>query len=743
MLRDGLDRHRGRDPRPRARQARQPPRALARAARGAGRPAGPAHRPLGHAEAARRGRAASSSAPGRECALVDAGTFRELDLGIEVPPSPLSTVCSHEQWEEIYARMAELVREHRTTLVFVNTRKMAERIAGPADAAPRRRGRHEPPRQPLAGPPPGRRAAAEGRQAPRARRDRVARARHRHRRRGPRHPGRRHALDRDVPAARRARGPRPDADPEGTALPADARRARRGGRAPALHPRVDSRPHAAAAAAARHPRAADRRGLRRRAVGRREPLRRLRGARGPTAISRASEFDGVVALHTAGPPGAAPPRRRRRAPDGHAARAAHGAPLRRRDPRHRRLPGAPGARGHARRHRQRGLGGRVERRRHLPARQRLLARPARRARHRARRRREGRSRRRSRSGSARRRAARASSRPRSARCARSARPAEGEAAGFLAQVGCGRRALPPGRRPPDRGVRRGGASASSAPCPRRSASSSSASSTRAAGCSSSCTRPSGRASTAPGASRCASASASASASSCRRPPTKRRSSSRSGRSTASRSRTSSTTCTRTPAREVLVQAVLAAPLFETRWRWNAQRSLLLERSRSGKKVPAPLLRMRANDLLVAAFPAGAGVPGDAAGRPDRGPDGPSRSCAQTIEDCLTEAMDVEGFLEVLRGLQRRLDRAARRRHGRALGLRARHPRLAALHASSTTRRSRSGARRRSSRGACSTRRPPTRSARSIPRRSRGSAKRRGRSPRTPRRSTRRSSGWAT
>ncbi|MGH7731328.1 MAG: Lhr family helicase [Candidatus Eiseniibacteriota bacterium] len=66
---------------------------------------------------------------GRECALVDAGTFRELDVAIEVPPSPLTAVCSHEQWEEIYTRMGELIREHRTTLVFVNTRKMAERIA--------------------------------------------------------------------------------------------------------------------------------------------------------------------------------------------------------------------------------------------------------------------------------------------------------------------------------------------------------------------------------------------------------------------------------------------------------------------------------------------------------------------------------------------------------------------------------------------------------------------------------------
>src|SRR5947209_9833149 len=65
----------------------------------------------------------------RECALVDAGTFRDLDLAVEVPPSALSTVCSHEQWAEIYNRIAVLVREHRTTLVFVNTRKMAERIA--------------------------------------------------------------------------------------------------------------------------------------------------------------------------------------------------------------------------------------------------------------------------------------------------------------------------------------------------------------------------------------------------------------------------------------------------------------------------------------------------------------------------------------------------------------------------------------------------------------------------------------
>ena len=66
---------------------------------------------------------------GRECELVDTGTFRRLDLDVEVPSSPLTAVCSHEVWEEIYERMAQLITAHRTTLVFVNTRKMAERIA--------------------------------------------------------------------------------------------------------------------------------------------------------------------------------------------------------------------------------------------------------------------------------------------------------------------------------------------------------------------------------------------------------------------------------------------------------------------------------------------------------------------------------------------------------------------------------------------------------------------------------------
>jgi len=65
---------------------------------------------------------------GRHCTLVDVGHRREMDVAIVVPPSPLTTVCSHEQWDEIYGQIAGLIDSHRTTLIFVNTRKLAERI---------------------------------------------------------------------------------------------------------------------------------------------------------------------------------------------------------------------------------------------------------------------------------------------------------------------------------------------------------------------------------------------------------------------------------------------------------------------------------------------------------------------------------------------------------------------------------------------------------------------------------------
>ena len=63
------------------------------------------------------------------CHIIDAGHQRKIDLNIEVPPSELSAVCSNEQWDEIYQQIKKLIEEHRSTLIFVNTRKMAERVA--------------------------------------------------------------------------------------------------------------------------------------------------------------------------------------------------------------------------------------------------------------------------------------------------------------------------------------------------------------------------------------------------------------------------------------------------------------------------------------------------------------------------------------------------------------------------------------------------------------------------------------
>src|SRR5262245_24141640 len=63
------------------------------------------------------------------CAIIDEGHRREIDLAVEIPRSPLDAVMSHEVWEEYYERLTRLISEHRTTLVFVNTRKMAERAA--------------------------------------------------------------------------------------------------------------------------------------------------------------------------------------------------------------------------------------------------------------------------------------------------------------------------------------------------------------------------------------------------------------------------------------------------------------------------------------------------------------------------------------------------------------------------------------------------------------------------------------
>ncbi len=63
------------------------------------------------------------------CTIVDSGHARKLDLAIELPESPLSAVMSGEVWNEVYDRLAQLIHQHHTTLVFVNTRRLAERVA--------------------------------------------------------------------------------------------------------------------------------------------------------------------------------------------------------------------------------------------------------------------------------------------------------------------------------------------------------------------------------------------------------------------------------------------------------------------------------------------------------------------------------------------------------------------------------------------------------------------------------------
>jgi ATP-dependent Lhr-like helicase len=61
--------------------------------------------------------------------IINIGHARDLDLGIEVPPMELAAVCTHEHWDEVYERLKQLIESHRSTLIFVNTRRLAERVA--------------------------------------------------------------------------------------------------------------------------------------------------------------------------------------------------------------------------------------------------------------------------------------------------------------------------------------------------------------------------------------------------------------------------------------------------------------------------------------------------------------------------------------------------------------------------------------------------------------------------------------
>jgi ATP-dependent Lhr-like helicase len=100
-------------------------------------------------------------------------------------------------------------------------------------------------------------------------------------------------------------------------------------------------------------------------------------------------------------------------------------------------------------------------------------------------------------------------------------------------------------------------------------------------------------------------------------------------------------------RELLVQALLDAPMFITRWRWNAAIALALLRFRGGNKVPPQLQRMEAEDLVAAVFPDQLACLENIVG--DREiPDHPL--VQQTIDDCLHEAMDIDGLERLLRAL---------------------------------------------------------------------------------------------
>jgi ATP-dependent Lhr-like helicase len=103
------------------------------------------------------------------------------------------------------------------------------------------------------------------------------------------------------------------------------------------------------------------------------------------------------------------------------------------------------------------------------------------------------------------------------------------------------------------------------------------------------------------------------------------------------------------ARDVLVQAFLDAPVFKTRWRWNATISLAVPRARGSRRVAPQLQRMLADDLMASVFPDAAAclenIPGDR-----QLPDHPLVN--QTVRDCLQEAMDFDGLRDVLTRIHR-------------------------------------------------------------------------------------------
>ena len=342
---------------------------------------------------------------------------------------------------------------------------------------------------------------------------------------------------------------------------------------------------------------------------------------------------------------------------------------------------------HVHRHAERGLRDREQRRRRLSARQRVVAGAAGRQRRRARRGRARARRRRCRSGSARRRRAATSCRaPVSdlradveSDCAALGRAGaadgrlEAEPIDWLVAANTGVIARR-GRRT-DRRAISPTAAPRSASCRRRTRSSSSASSTSRAACSSCCTRRSAAASTRRGALALRKRF-------CRQFNFELQAAATEDALLLSLGPQHSFPLADVfrylhpaTARDVLVQAFLDAPVFQTRWRWNTTISLAVPRSRGGKKVPPQLQRMLADDLMAAVFPDAAAclenIPGDR-----EIPDHPLVN--QTVRDCLEEAMDFDGLARVLDAHPRGEHPLRRARHAGAVGARARDPQRAAV-----------------------------------------------------------------
>jgi ATP-dependent helicase Lhr and Lhr-like helicase len=101
--------------------------------------------------------------------------------------------------------------------------------------------------------------------------------------------------------------------------------------------------------------------------------------------------------------------------------------------------------------------------------------------------------------------------------------------------------------------------------------------------------------------------------------------------------------------QVVRQAVLTSPLFQARWRWNLNTSLTVLRMRGGRKNPPAIQRMEADDLMAAVFPTLAACQENVAPGPIDIPDHPL--VRQTLEDCLHEAMDIDGLREVVAGIE--------------------------------------------------------------------------------------------